>query len=131
MRRRSLPSLPGFEHSAPVPVACRIENLVVSGGIHGSDPTTGVVAETIEEQARNIFVHIRRAIEALGGGVEDIIKVNAWLADPRDRSVLNSEWTAMFPEPDSRPARHVMPGSLAPGTYIVCDFMAVLPQERT
>jgi hypothetical protein len=35
----------GFAHRNPVPAACRIGNLVYSGGIHGLDPATGVAAD--------------------------------------------------------------------------------------
>lgn len=126
--RRKNPVVPGFAHTAPVPVACRIGNIIISGGIHGSDPDTGKVAETIEEQARNVFHHVRVAVESAGGAVGDIIKMNAWLIDPGDRSALNAEWLRMFPDPDRRPARHVQPGSFAPGTMIICDFMAVIEE---
>lgn len=127
MRHKNV-EIPGFAHtsSAKVPVACRIGNIIVSGGIHGSDPETGDIAETIEEQARHIFHHIRVAVESAGGSVEDIIKMNAWLANPGDRSALNAEWDRMFPDTERRPARHVQPGSFAPGTFLICDFMAVV-----
>lgn len=128
MRRKNV-AIPGFAHSAPVPAACRIGNIIVSGGFHGSDPVTGVVAPTMEEQTRNVFCHIKTAVEAAGGSVDDIIKVNAWLADTSDRSALNAEWTRMFSDPQRLPSRHVLPGIFAPGTYIVCDFMAVLEEE--
>jgi hypothetical protein len=38
MARRKSIDIEGFSHAAPIPAACRIGNLVASGGIHGIDP---------------------------------------------------------------------------------------------
>ena len=63
---------------------------------------TGDIATQTELTLRNL----RQTIEAAGGTPENIIKVTVWLKDPSDREALNAEWTRMFPNPESRPARH-------------------------
>lgn len=118
--------IPGFAHSNPVPAAAQIGNVVMSGGVHGSDPKTGQVAATLDEQCANIFRHFTAIMEAAGGSLDDIIKVNAWLSDPSDRAALNKEWLKAFPDPQRRPTRMVRPGQHAPGTFIVCDLMAII-----
>ncbi|HKT72055.1 MAG TPA: RidA family protein [Steroidobacteraceae bacterium] len=118
--------IPGFSHSNPVPAAAAVGNLVMSGGIHGSDPATGKVAATLDEQCRNIFKHFSAVMEAAGGKLDDIVKVTVWLADPSDRTVLNEAWVEAFPDPQRRPTRMVRPGQLAPGTFVVCDMTAVI-----
>ena len=47
-----------------------------------------------EAQVANIFKQIKLCVEAAGGTVDDIIKVNFWIKDPAiGRKMLNGEWT--------------------------------------
>jgi 2-iminobutanoate/2-iminopropanoate deaminase len=116
----------GFGHVNPIPAACRIGNLVVSGGIHGIDPATGKVAPTLEAQCAHMFAHIRAVVEAAGGRTDDIIKLTVYLNDRSQREALNREWLKMFPDEHSRPARHTHRATLDGGMLIQCDLMAVL-----
>ncbi len=115
-----------FVHKNPIPNASRIGDLVVSGAIMGRDPETDAPGATLADQCRLVFRHMRSPGEAAGGTTDDIIKVTVWLKDPSDRAALNAEWTAMFPDPDSRPARHTQK-DVSDNPYLLhCDFMAVL-----
>ena len=116
----------GFKHANPIPNASRIGNIVMSGVLLGRDPATGKPAGTLEEQCALVFRHMRETVEAAGGTTDDIIKVSVWLRDPADRAVLNAEWTRMFPDPDSRPARHTQPAPADGPYHVQCDFTAVL-----
>jgi enamine deaminase RidA (YjgF/YER057c/UK114 family) len=94
-------------HENPIPNASRIGPYVVSSVIGGANPGGRVLPATLEEQVANVFRHIRHDIEAAGGTVEDIIRITFWLKDPvNQRAALNEQWVAMFPDPESRPARH-------------------------
>ena len=54
----------------------------------------------LDAQVTNIFKQIKLCVEAAGGTVDDIIKVNFWMKDPATgRKALNGEWSAMFPDP--------------------------------
>jgi 2-iminobutanoate/2-iminopropanoate deaminase len=124
-RRRSI-HIEGFSHAAPIPAACRIGNLVVSGGIHGIDPATGKLAATLDEQCRFMFQHVRRIVEAAGGTTEDIIKMAVFMKDRSQREAVNKEWLAMFPDEHARPARHTMNADLPDGMLVQCEIMAVI-----
>jgi len=124
-RRRSI-HIEGFAHVNPIPAACRIGNLLVSGGIHGIDPATGKTAETLEDQLRFMFQHVRAVMAAAGGSTEDIIKMSVTMKDRAMRPALNVEWLKMFPDEHSRPARHTSEGNLGPGMLVQCDIMAVI-----
>jgi len=124
-RRRSV-YVEGFGHANPIPAACRVGNLLVSGSIRGLDAATGMLPATIEEQCAQMFANARRIVEAAGGTTDDIVKMTVWMQDPSDRSALNREWLAMFPDERSRPARHTLRGDLDGGKLIECDLMAVL-----
>ncbi len=126
MARRTSIHIPGFSHVNPIPAASRIGNLLVSGGIHGIDPATGKVAESLEDQLRFMFQHVRTVMEAGGGSTDDIIKMSVVMKDRSLRPALNVEWLKMFPDEHSRPARHTSEGNLSPGMLVQCDIMAVI-----
>ena len=123
-KRRSI-EIPGFRHKNPIPAACRLGNMLMTGIITGTDPRTGKLAETLEAQCANIFQHVRSIMAAAGGSTDDIIKINVFMADRSRRDVLNAEWIKMFPDPQSRPARHTAQANLEGGQLIVCDITAV------
>src|SRR6201993_838526 len=97
----------GFKHVNPIPNACRIGNLVMSGVILGRD-SDGKMPETLEAQCANMFAHMKATVEAAGGTTDDIIKMTVWLKDRSQRGPVNVEWLKMFPDEDSRPARHAL-----------------------
>ncbi|WP_173922561.1 RidA family protein [Agromyces sp. Marseille-P2726] len=130
MPRRTAIYLPGFGHANPIPVASRIGPHLVSGALTGRDPSTRELPPSLEEQCANVFAHVRALMEAAGGTPDDIIKMTVWLADPGDRQALNREWVAMFPDVDSRPARHVIP-QVGGGALIQVDLTAVLAEPAS
>ena len=81
----------------------------MSSIISGRDPRDRQMPPELDAQVTNIFKQIKLCVEAAGGTVDDIIKVNFWMKDPATgRKALNGEWSAMFPDPKSRPARHTL-----------------------
>jgi len=123
--------VPGLDHDNPIPMGCRIGSLMMSSGIFGMDPETGKAPDDIEGQCRLMFANIRRVMEAAGGSTDDIIKMVVWTKDKAFKDAMNKEWTAMFPDPHSRPARHTMLYSGLSGNYLIqCEIIAVLSSER-
>lgn len=124
-RRRST-YVEGFTHKNPIPAACRVGSLVYSGSIQGTDPATGKYGETLESQCELMFARVVKIVEAAGGGASDIIKMTVWMKDRNQRAALNVPWLRLFPEPESRPARHTMNADLDGGKLVECDFIAVI-----
>lgn len=116
----------GFSHKNPIPAACRIGRMLYSGSIQGTDPASGKYGATIDEQSTLMFAHVRRIVEAAGGNAAHIIKMTVWMRDRAQREAVNREWLKMFPDPDSRPARHAMQAPLDGDKLLECDFIAVL-----
>ena len=109
MAKRKSINYPGFKHENPIPNASRIGSILMSSIISGRDPATSTMPPDLAGQVTNIFKQIKLCVEAAGGSVDDIIKVNFWMKDPATgRAALNGEWSKMFPDPDSRPARHTL-----------------------
>jgi 2-iminobutanoate/2-iminopropanoate deaminase len=126
--RRHQIEIPGLHHAgAPFPLAVQVGNLLASSAVHGMDPATGKVPETLEAQTAGVFANIRRILDAAGADTSDIAKVTVFLGEGLSRSPLNAEWTAMFPDEDDRPVRHTMPSVLQAPLLIQCEFTAVLP----
>ena len=125
MAKRESIEIAGFAHKNPIPAACRLGNMLMTGIITGTDPATGKLADTLEAQCANIFHHVRAIMTAAGGSTDDIIKMNVFMADRSKRDVLNAEWVKMFPDAASRPARHTSQTALEGGQLIVCDIVAV------
>jgi len=127
MTRRKSIHIEGFGHKNPIPAACRIGNIVASGIIYGLDVATGKPAADLKRQCALMFQHLRSIIEAAGGTVDDIVKLNVWMTDRAQRQAVNHEWLKMFPDPQTRPARQTMQGALlTEGVLVQCDFLAVL-----
>jgi enamine deaminase RidA (YjgF/YER057c/UK114 family) len=125
-KRRNI-EVPGLEHSNPIPLATMIGPFLVSGGIPGRDPATGKTGGDFETQVVLMFQNIRRVMEAAGGSTDDIIKVSVWINSGNSKQVLNREWTAMFPDEHSRPARHTFVYDDLPLDYQVqCEVQAVV-----
>ena len=124
-RRKSI-HIGGFKHANPIPNACRIGNLVMSGVILGRD-AAGAMPESLDAQCANMFAHMKAAVEAAGGSTDDIIKMTVWLKDRTQRGPVNVEWLKMFPDEHSRPARHALSMDVMDGGALVqCDFTAVI-----
>jgi enamine deaminase RidA (YjgF/YER057c/UK114 family) len=119
-------------HENPIPNASRIGNLVMSSVISGTNPGTRDLPDSFEAQVANVFTHIRHDIEAAGGSVDDIIKVTFWVRDPASqRAALNTEWVKLFPDAESRPARHTQALPAGGRSLVSADFVAVLGSVKS
>jgi len=125
-KRRSI-QIPGLQHENPIPLASVIGPFLVTSGVFGKDPDTGIIPPSIEEQCALMFSNLQLILAAAGGTSEDIIKMTVWVKDKALRPHVNKEWLAMFPDEHSRPARHSLLNADLPGAALVqCEIMAVL-----
>ena len=116
----------GLGHGAqPIPAACVVGAILVTGGVSGKDPETGLVPDDPAREVAQAFANLRTIVEAAGGRVEQIAKVTVFVTDRTIRTHLNPVWEAMFPDPDSRPARHTLEAPLT-GMRLQLEGLAVL-----
>ena len=126
MAKRQSVNFPGFAHGNPIPNASRIGNIMMTSVISGVDPSTRKLPPDLDGQVANLFGHIRSAVEAAGGSPDNIIKINFYMKDPATgRAALNGEWVKMFPDANSRPARHTLALGADSNALVTCDFTAV------
>jgi 2-iminobutanoate/2-iminopropanoate deaminase len=125
-RRRSI-DIEGASHNAPIPMGCRIDNIVYSSGIMGTDPATSEVAERGEDQVRFAFANLKKFLDAAGVTPDDVVRMTVLLGDDSLRGAINEEWLKMFPDEGSRPARHAMNLELAGTMLVQLEVVAVAP----
>ena len=129
MEKRRSVNVAGASHANPIPSASRRGPFVVSGAISGTDPQTGKVPDDLDAQCRLMFANVRRVIEAAGGSPDDIVKMTVWISDRGLRPTLNKHWVEMFPDAQSRPARHTVTSTdLAAPMQVQCDLLGVLDE---
>jgi len=91
--------------------AIRHGDLLFLSGRAPVDPATlTVTAEDFEEQARGVLRDVERVLAAAGSSLQQVIRVECFLADATDFRAWNRIWTETFSRP--RPAR----------TTVVCGF---------
>lgn len=105
MAKRQSLEVSGYTHTNPVPLGCRIGNMLYSSSIFGIDPKTGKVRPTGEEQAEQAFENMRELLKQAGGTPENIIFLTVYMSDRTLGNAINTAWLKMFPDEDSRPAR--------------------------
>lgn len=124
-RRRSV-EVAGLEHGTlPIPNASRIGPFIATGGIRGVDPATRKMPEDVAGQTALMFENLRKIIEAAGADLDDVLKLTIWIADQSAREAVNVEWVKCFPDPHSRPARHILNYALPAGMLVQCEALAV------
>jgi enamine deaminase RidA (YjgF/YER057c/UK114 family) len=125
--RKSI-DIEGFAHGKnPIPAGSVIGNLLVTGAIFGFDPQLGKVASDPEEECRLMFLQAERILRKAGGSFDDVVKMTFFLRPEASRELINAHWVRVFPNPESRPARHVIVSNTLPASQqMQCELMAVL-----
>ena len=91
-------------------------DLVYTAGQVGFDANGDLVDGGVVEQTRQALENVRLALAAAGCGLDDVLKVNAYLADLGDFEGFNEVYLSFFSEP--YPARTTVGVSL-PGAIVV------------
>lgn len=112
--------------AAPAPAGPYSQGRVVDGILYiagqgpkrpGQDP-----AETFEAQAVNALENLKAIVEAAGGCLNDVVKVNVYLAEINDWSRFNEVYLRYFEEP--YPVRTVVQAGLLPWIIVEVDAIA-------
>lgn len=127
MTKRQRIAGPGIpEHKNPFPACVKIGNMVFSAAVGGDDPYTHELPDDEECQIRNAFATMRNMLTKAGASPANVAKVSVYVNDRSIRPKVNPHWTAMFPDDDDRPVRHMVPSDMPPGRHIQLEFIAVL-----
>lgn len=88
--------------------------------VDGEVVTGGIVAQT-----EQVIANIKSVLAMAGCGLEDVIKVNCWLDDPRDFSSFNAVFEKHFI--DNPPARSTVQSALMIDAKVEIDVIAWKP----
>ncbi|MGE5273530.1 MAG: RidA family protein [Verrucomicrobiota bacterium] len=103
------------------PVVVSGDTVYTAGQIaHDSDGN--LVEGGIAEQARQTLENVRTCLEAAGCTMDDVVKVNAYLADLGDFPGYNEVYVEFFDRP--YPARTSVQAGLPPGVLIEIEAVA-------
>jgi len=99
--------------------------LFISGQIP-IDPATGVMADTVEEQAKQVLTNIKNILAEAGLSMNDVVKTSVFLADLGDFAKVNEVYASFFAEP--YPARScVQVAAIPKGAKVEIETIAVRP----
>ncbi|WP_270276284.1 RidA family protein [Enterococcus casseliflavus] len=126
MTKRQVIQINGSAHENPIPTAVKIGNMVYTSALMGTDPSSGQIPETVEEEVAQLFTYILEIMEKAGGSSENIAHLSVSVTDRSYKEIVNKEWLKLFPDPDNRPARHTTVHSLKPGVHVQVEMVAVL-----
>jgi 2-iminobutanoate/2-iminopropanoate deaminase len=120
--------LEGIVHSAPIPLAARVGNMVFSSGIMGADPATGKLPAEGTEEVKHAFANFKAALAKAGAKLADVGYMKIYLKDASLRDAINKEWIECFPDPEDRPARHTLMWELSSGMRLQLEVTAVITE---
>jgi 2-iminobutanoate/2-iminopropanoate deaminase len=108
----------------PYSQAVRVGDLVYTAGQPGIDPKTAAAAGTdFESQARQAFENLRAVLEDAGSGLEHVVRVTCFMADPGGFATLNTLFGEYFPT--RPPVRSTPVVELPKGLLFSIDAIAV------
>jgi enamine deaminase RidA (YjgF/YER057c/UK114 family) len=115
--QKEIVEVPGLAETAGVGFAqcVRAGDFVFVAGQTGIDENWQVVSSEFERQAEKALDNLRRALEAAGAGLEDIVSMTAYFTNPADVRTFSALRQA------------AMKGSLCASTAI-CGVSFVLPE---
>lgn len=126
MAHRTNFGIPGVGHRAPIPMAAVVDRLFFTSAISGKDPRTGEIPSDPAEQAKLAFRHLKELLAQAGATVDGVAKMSVLVVDDSIRKYVDREWIAMFPEENSRPARHTTVTALRGGAALQIEATAVV-----
>lgn len=112
---------PGGQYSHAV-VA---NGFVFISGQGPADPATGVVPDGFAAQVRQTIRNVQTVLRGAGAGLDDVVKLNAYLSEVTRFREYNEVYTEFFP--NDPPARTTV-GSQLVGIQVEIDCIAALPQ---
>jgi 2-iminobutanoate/2-iminopropanoate deaminase len=98
---------------------------VYTAGQVAFDERGDVVGADVASQVRRALENLRSCLAAAGCGLEDVVKVNAFLTDLADFDAYNAVYREFFAAP--YPARTTVQAGLPPGLLVEIEAVARRP----
>lgn len=128
MPRRTI-EVEGIGHGQPIPTACVVGDLLMTGSVSGRPRDGSPLPAAIRDEIEQAFVNLRAVLDAADVTFAEVAKLDVLLADTVDRSELNEVWCRYFPDPCDRPVRHTEHRNLPAGLRVQLLAVAVADTE--
>ena len=92
-------------------------DLLWTAGHVGRNAETGETTDDIKEQTRNTLNNLKRVLEAGGSSLENVVKVNIYLVNIKDRPAVNEVYQEFFPK--NPPGRTCFGGAEFDGNVLI------------
>lgn len=114
--------------NAPEPAGPYSHAVVAGGFVYVSgqgpvQPETGEMPDAFEEQVRQTLSNLKTILEAAGSGLDNVVKVNAYITDLTRFSEFNEVYKEFFQ--DAPPARTTVATALL-GMLVEVDCVAIV-----
>ena len=123
MNRESITASGAPEPAGPYSHAVVAGGFVYVSGQGPVDPASGDVPDGFEDQVRQTFLNLGTILEAAGSGLDDVVKVNAYITDLTRFAQLNEVYGVFFV--GDPPARTTIGADLL-GILVEIDCVAVV-----
>jgi len=121
---------------APQPIgpyvqACRQGDMVFLSGQIPVDPNTGqVIGRNVAEQTAVVLTHIKNILDAVEGGLSNIVKTTVFMTDLTQFDQMNQIYARAFPF--NPPARSTVQVSRLPKDVMIeIECVAIVPKHAT
>jgi 2-iminobutanoate/2-iminopropanoate deaminase len=103
------------------------EKLIFVSGQGGTDPVTGTIADSVEQQTEQCLKNVQTILEASGSGLQHVLRCGVFLMDMGEFKTMNAVYARMFG--DHRPARTTVQVAGLPGEglRVEIDAIAYIP----
>jgi 2-iminobutanoate/2-iminopropanoate deaminase len=95
----------------------RVGELLWTAGHVGRNAETGQTPDDIKEQTRNTLNNLKRVLEAGGSSLANVVKVNIYLVNIKDRPAVNEVYQEFFPK--DPPGRTCFGGAEFDGNVLI------------
>src|SRR6059058_1089586 len=99
------------------------EKLIFVSGQGGTDPATGTIADTVEQQTEQCLKNVQTILEAAGSGLPHVLRCGVFLLDMREFAKMNGIYARAFG--DHRPARTTVQVAGLPGEGLRVEIDAI------
>lgn len=125
---RSIYSNRAIQHKNPVPNAAVHRGVMITSAILGQDPQTGAYFADKARQFESVFEQLEAILAEAGATTQDVVKLDLYLTDKSDRSLVNPHWIRLWPDDRRRPARQAHQAVLPEGCVVQIVATAVLAE---
>jgi 2-iminobutanoate/2-iminopropanoate deaminase len=99
------------------------EKLIFVSGQGGTDPATGAIADSVEQQTEQCLRNVQTILEAAGSGLQHVLRCGVFLMDMGEFKTMNAVYARMFGE--HRPARTTVQVAGLPGEGLRVEIDAI------